>query len=96
MRVHLPESSFFEQLASSRVPARITVTRVDHVFAMFAVVAGIASALVLPLRQRFTESFVRTRVGVTSVTFGQDFFADRFCKSHTRQLLTIASKNTIP
>lgn len=85
VRLYLPESSFFEQFASSRVPAWVTVTRVNHVFAMFTVITGIAPALVLSFWQRFAESFVRTRVSVARVTFGQDFFADRFCKAYTKK-----------
>lgn len=80
-RQHLPESAFFEQFASSRVPAWITVARVNHVFAMFTVISGVASALVLPFGQRLAEAFVRTRVGEAGVTLGQDVFADRFCEN---------------
>jgi len=81
----LPESAFFEQLARSRVSARIPVTRVDHVLAMLAVVSGIAPALVLSLREWLAHAFVGTRVRVARVALGQDFFADRLCEIRTRQ-----------
>jgi len=54
---------------------------------MFTVISGVASALVLSFGQRLAEAFVRTRVGETRVTLGQDVFANRFFKIDKRILL---------
>ena len=66
------ESSGFHDLAGGPVVAGVAVAGVDDGFAVLAVEAGGADALVVAARQRSARGTVLARVVLTEVTLGKD------------------------
>ena len=66
------ESSSFHDLAGGTVVTRVAVAGVDDGFAVLAVEAGGADALVVAARQRPARGTVLARVVLTEVALGKD------------------------